>query len=168
VLGLAAGARPVGQNTRWFGLADALSGIGLDGLGRRKASWLAFRHGKYEYGIDSSGRGSANVESPAGKVGQPEGPIHMEEREFFNETTEHRVHSLICPRCGQAAEYNVTWIVRRKRAQVPRGADERDRARFAKAQSYMVRRDDKLQCLNIRCRKPFEITTLQSLAFLME
>ncbi|MGA2755389.1 MAG: hypothetical protein ABSE53_16650 [Terracidiphilus sp.] len=92
----------------------------------------------------------------------------MEEREFFNETTEQRTHSLICPKCGQAAEYKVTWIVRRKRAQLPRGGDERDRARFAKAQSYMVRRDDKLQCANIRCRKPFEITTLQSLAFMVD
>jgi hypothetical protein len=51
---------------------------------------------------------------------------------------------------------------------LPRGADERDRARFAKAQSYMVRRDDKLSCANIRCRKPFEINQLQSLAFLQE
>ncbi|MGO8932754.1 MAG: hypothetical protein ACLPLZ_09230 [Terracidiphilus sp.] len=92
----------------------------------------------------------------------------MDEREFFNETTEQRTHNLSCPKCGQAGEYKVTWIVRRKRAQLPRGADERDRARFAKAQSYMVRRDDKLQCANIRCRKPFEITSLQSLAFLMD
>ena len=92
----------------------------------------------------------------------------MDEREFFNETTEQRTHTLTCPKCGQAGEYKVTWVVRRKRQQPPRGADERDRARFAKAQSYMVRRDDKLSCANIRCRKPFEITTLQSLAFLME
>ena len=62
----------------------------------------------------------------------------------------------------------MTWVVRRKRAQLPRGADERDRARFNKAQSYMVRRDDKLACANIRCRKPFEINQLQSLAFLTE
>jgi hypothetical protein len=92
----------------------------------------------------------------------------MEEKEFFNETTEQRTHSLTCPKCGQAAEYRVSWVVRRKRAQLPPRADERDRARFAKAQSYMVRRDDKLQCANIRCRKPFEITTLQSLAFLSD
>jgi Fe2+ or Zn2+ uptake regulation protein len=83
----------------------------------------------------------------------------MEEREFFNETTEQRTHTLICPKCGQTADYKVTWVVRRKRAQL---------ARFAKAQSYMVRRDDKLSCANIRCRKPFEITQLQSLAFLPE
>jgi len=90
----------------------------------------------------------------------------MEERDFFNETTEQRTHTLICPKCGQEGEYKVTWVVRRKRTQLPRGADERDRARFAKAQSYMVRRDDKLSCANIRCRKPFEISSLQSLAFL--
>ena len=75
---------------------------------------------------------------------------------------------LKCPKCGQAGEYKVTWVVRRKRAQLPRNADERDRAKFAKAQSYMVRRDDKLSCINVRCRKPFEITSLQSLAFLNE
>jgi hypothetical protein len=60
----------------------------------------------------------------------------------------------------------VSWVVRRKRPQLPRNADERDRARFAKAQSYMVRRDDKLACTNMRCRKPFEITGLQTLAFI--
>ena len=92
----------------------------------------------------------------------------MDEREFFNETTETRTHNLTCPKCGQAGEYKVTWVVRRKRPQLPRHADERDRAKFAKAQSYMVRRDDKLSCMNIRCRKPFEITSLQSLAFLNE
>lgn len=92
----------------------------------------------------------------------------MEEREFFNESTESRTHTLTCPKCGQSSDYKVTWVVRRKRAQLPRHADERDRARFAKAQSYMVRRDDKLACANVRCRKPFEITTLQSLAFLNE
>jgi hypothetical protein len=92
----------------------------------------------------------------------------MGEREFFNETTEMRAHTITCPKCGQAAEYKVTWVVRRKRAQLPRNADERDRARFAKAQSYMVRRDDKLACANARCRRPFEITSLQSLAFLTE
>lgn len=90
----------------------------------------------------------------------------MEERDFFIETTELRTHTLACPKCGQAAEYKVSWVVRRKRPQLPRGADERDRARFAKAQSYMVRRDDKLSCANVRCRKPFDITQLQSLAFL--
>jgi hypothetical protein len=92
----------------------------------------------------------------------------MDERDFFNETTETRTHNLTCPKCGQPGEYKVAWVVRRKRSQLPRNADERDRAKFAKAQSYMVRRDDKLSCTNIRCHKPFEITSLQSLAFLSE
>ncbi len=92
----------------------------------------------------------------------------MEERDFFNETTEQRTHTLICPKCGQSGDYQVAWVVRRKRAQLPRGADERDRAKFAKAQSYMVRRDEKLACANIRCRKAFEISTLQSVAFLAD
>ena len=170
VLGLAAGGRRTGQSTRRFGLAHALTGVGFDGFGGRKTGWLAFRHGKNEYGVDSGVRGSTRLHPgvTGGRHRASEGSTGMEEREFFNETIEQRTHSLSCPKCGQAAEYKVTWIVRRKRQQLPRGADERDRARFAKAQSYMVRRDDKLQCANIRCRKPFEITTLQSLAFLMD
>jgi hypothetical protein len=92
----------------------------------------------------------------------------MEERDFFNETTEQRTHTLTCPKCGQAGEYKVTWVVRRKRAQLPRGADERDRAKFAKSQSYMVRCDEKLICSNVRCRKQFEIGNLQSVAFLAD
>jgi len=89
----------------------------------------------------------------------------MDEREFFNETTEQRTHNLNCPKCGQAAEYKVTWIVRRKRQQIPRGADERDRARFAKARSYMLRKDDLMACKNMRCRKRFEISGVQSVVF---
>ena len=92
----------------------------------------------------------------------------MDERDFYSEKNEERTHTLVCPKCGQANEYKVSWVVRRKRAQLPRNADERDRAKFAKAQSYMVRRDDKVSCANIRCRKPFEITSLQTLAFLSD
>jgi hypothetical protein len=90
----------------------------------------------------------------------------MEERDFFDERPEQRAHTLTCPHCGQSAEYKVSWLVRRKKSQIPRGADERDRARFAKASNYMVRRDDMLACSNLRCRKRFEITSLQSVAFL--
>ena len=51
VFGLAAGARRVGQHARGFGLANALAGVGLDGFCGRKTGWLAFRHGKIEYGL---------------------------------------------------------------------------------------------------------------------
>lgn len=90
----------------------------------------------------------------------------MEERDFFDERPETRNHLMTCPACGQQNEYSLGWLVRRKKTQVPRGADERDRARFTKAQSYMVRRDDRVGCKNIRCRKPFEVTGVQSVAFI--
>ena len=90
----------------------------------------------------------------------------MDERNFYDEKQEQRTHTLTCPHCGQSGEYQVNWLVRRKKNSLPRSADERDRARFAKAQSYMVRRDDMVACKNVRCRKRFEVTSLQSVAFL--
>ena len=59
----------------------------------------------------------------------------MEERDFFEERPEQRTHTMTCPHCGQPGEYQIGWLVRRKKAQIPRGADERDRARFAKAKA---------------------------------
>ena len=90
----------------------------------------------------------------------------MEERDFFDEKSELRTHTLTCPHCGKAGEYQVRWLVRMRKAALPRHADERDRARVAQAQSYMVRQDDLVACSNIRCRKRFEVTSLQSVAFL--
>jgi hypothetical protein len=90
----------------------------------------------------------------------------MEEKDFFDERPEPRKHTLTCPHCRQPGEYQIQWLVRRKKQQINRQADERDRARFAKAQSYMVRREDKIACVNPRCRRPFEITGLQTVAFL--
>ena len=90
----------------------------------------------------------------------------MEERDFFTEQNEQRTHTLTCPHCGKAEEYQLAWLVRRKRNALPRHADERDRARFAKAQSYMVRKDDMVACKNIRCRKRFDVAGVQSVAFL--
>jgi hypothetical protein len=88
----------------------------------------------------------------------------MEERDFFDERPELRTHNLTCPHCNQAGEYQLNWLVRRKKQQLPRGADEIDRARFAKAKTYMVRRDDLVGCKNIRCRKRFEVIGIQSVA----
>jgi hypothetical protein len=94
------------------------------------------------------------------------GVFAMEERDFFTEQNEQRTHTLTCPHCGKAEEYQLAWLVRRKRNALPRHADERDRARFAKAQSYMVRKDDMVACKNIRCRKRFDVAGVQSVAFL--
>jgi hypothetical protein len=92
----------------------------------------------------------------------------VNERDFFDERAETKSHNLVCPHCSQAADYELNWMVRRKRAQLPRGADDRDRAMFAKAQSYMVRKDDIVGCKNIRCRKRFDVAGIQSVAYLQE
>jgi hypothetical protein len=89
----------------------------------------------------------------------------MEEREFFDESTQKKPASLNCPSCHQADTYEVTWVVRTKKRQLSGRADERDRARFAKAKSYMLRKDDMMACKNVRCRKRFEISGLQSVVF---
>ncbi len=90
----------------------------------------------------------------------------MDEREFFDERPEIKLANLTCPHCRQAGDYELGWLVRRKRKSLPNRADERDRARFAKARSYMVRRDDMVACKNVRCRKRFEVSGVQSVAFL--
>jgi len=89
----------------------------------------------------------------------------MDEREFFDERQEKKNASLNCPHCQQSAEYEITWLVRTKKKQLPGRADERDRARFAKARSYMLRKDDMLACKNLRCRKRFDISGVQSVVF---
>jgi hypothetical protein len=89
----------------------------------------------------------------------------MEEREFFDEHPEKKPAALNCPHCHQSAEYEVTWIVRTKKRQLPARADERDRARFAKARSYMLRKDDLMMCKNMRCRKRFDVSGVQSVVF---
>ncbi len=89
----------------------------------------------------------------------------MEERDFYDERRDKKVATLNCPHCHQAAEYELGWIVRTKKRQLPPRADERDRAKFAKARSYMVRQDDLVMCKNMRCRKRFEVTGVQSVAF---
>jgi len=45
-------------------------------------------------------------------------------------------------------------------------AAPRDRAKFAKAQSYMVLLDDKASCKNLRCRRPFDISGVKTMAFI--
>ena len=90
----------------------------------------------------------------------------MEERDMFDEKDQKRSHNLTCPHCRQAGDYELSWLVRTKKRQLPPRADERDRAKFAKARSYMVRTDDMMMCKNLRCRKRFEISGLQSVAFM--
>jgi hypothetical protein len=53
-----------------------------------------------------------------------------------------------------------------KKKSLPPRADERDRAKFAKAQSYMVLLDDKAACKNLRCRRSFDISGVKTMAFI--
>jgi hypothetical protein len=89
----------------------------------------------------------------------------MNERDFFNEKEVVKTVNLSCLFCHHADSYDIRWIERQKKEALRGGADELDRARFAKARSYLVRRDDFVQCKNPRCRKRFEISGLQSVAF---
>ncbi len=89
----------------------------------------------------------------------------MEERDFFNEKDETFPASIYCPKCRTTMEYPIRWRRRTKKAAMPSGGDERDRARFAKARNYRIRLDDKLRCKNPRCGKTIEITTLQTVVF---
>jgi hypothetical protein len=92
----------------------------------------------------------------------------MDERRFYLESETSKPARLQCPYCRQSEDYPLRWILRKKRNQVPGGADERDRAKFAKAQSYMVLMDDKVMCRNMRCRKRFDISGIKTMAFVDE
>ncbi len=92
----------------------------------------------------------------------------LDERDFYDERPDRKTARLNCPHCRQANDYELAWTVRTKKKQLPRGADERDRAKFAKLQNYMVRRDDLVMCKNMRCRKRIEVTGVQSVVFLGE
>jgi hypothetical protein len=82
----------------------------------------------------------------------------MDERNFYIEQQETKQLTLLCPFCRQENTYPIRWMVRTKKDQLPRGASDEDRAKFARARSYMVRVDDMVACRNIRCRKRFELT----------
>jgi DNA-directed RNA polymerase subunit RPC12/RpoP len=86
------------------------------------------------------------------------------EREFFRERTEQRAMQLTCPRCRHRADYQVRWVRRVRKDRLPAGADERDRALFAKLRDYLLRLDDEVVCA--RCRRRFEIPSQHSLVFL--
>ncbi len=90
----------------------------------------------------------------------------MDERAFYTEQQETKQMQLHCPHCRTAETYDLRWMVRKKRERIPQGADERDRARFQKAQSYMVLMDDKVACKNLRCRKRFDISGVKTMAFI--
>lgn len=90
----------------------------------------------------------------------------MEERDFFDESQTTKPATLSCLYCRQSETYEIRWLVRTKKKGLRGGAGEEDRLRFAKARSYMLRRDDVVQCKNPKCRKRFDISGVQSVVFL--
>ena len=90
----------------------------------------------------------------------------LDERDFFNNRNETRTDKLTCPRCRRQNEYQMRWVVRTKKDRVPPGADERDRALFAKLRDYMIRIDDSVVCKT--CKSKFDIPSQHSMVFLQQ
>ena len=90
--------------------------------------------------------------------------MSLDERDFFNAKNETRTDKLNCPRCKRVNEYQMRWVVNTKKDRLPGGADERDRAIYAKLRNYMVRMDDAVTCKT--CGKKFDIPSQHSMVFL--
>lgn len=58
------------------------------------------------------------------------------------------------------------WVVRTRKDRIPPGADERDRALFAKPRDYMIRVDDAVTCET--CGKRFDIPSQHSMVFVQK
>jgi transcription elongation factor Elf1 len=89
--------------------------------------------------------------------------VPLDERAFFSEKLETRTARFQCPRCRRTGDYSIRWVRRAKKDRLPPGADDADRARFAKLRDYLLRVDDEVVCK--ACGKKFEIPSQHSLMF---
>jgi len=87
----------------------------------------------------------------------------LDERAFFFDKPETRPARYTCNRCRRTNDYNVRWVRRVKKDRLPPGADDRDRAKFAKLRDHLIRVDDEVVCKT--CGKKIEIPSLHSLLF---
>src|SRR5258708_7550170 len=87
----------------------------------------------------------------------------LDERAFFTDKPETRPGRYPCPKCRRTNEYSIRWVRRSKKDRLPPGADEGDRAKFAKVRDYLLRLDDEVTCKT--CGKKFEIPSQHSLMF---
>ena len=87
----------------------------------------------------------------------------LDERNLFNEKSENRTGRYTCPKCRRAGDYSIRWVRRSKKDRLPPGANEEDRAKFAKLRDYLLRLDDEVTCKT--CGKKFEIPSQHSLMF---
>ena len=88
----------------------------------------------------------------------------LDERAFFTERPETRKGKYQCPKCKRTGEYSIRWVRRAKKDRLPSGADENDRAKFAKLRDYLLRLDDEVTCST--CGRKFEIPSQHSVQFL--
>ena len=88
----------------------------------------------------------------------------FDEKAYFQEKPENRPAKYPCPRCKRVNEYQMRWVVNTKKDRLPGGADERDRALYAKLRDYMVRVDDAVTCKT--CGKKFDIPSQHSMVFI--
>ena len=87
----------------------------------------------------------------------------LDERAFFTEKPETRPGRFTCPKCRRANDYSIRWVRRIKKDRLPPGANDADRAKFAKLRDYILRLDDEVVCRT--CGKKFEIPSQQSMVF---
>jgi hypothetical protein len=89
--------------------------------------------------------------------------MSLDERAFFTEKPETRPGRYQCPKCRRTGEYVIRWVRRSKKDRVPPGADDADKAKFAKLRDYLLRVDDEVTCKT--CGRKFEIPSQHSLMF---
>ena len=87
----------------------------------------------------------------------------LDERNLFTEKPETRQARYQCPRCRRTGDYGIRWVRRSRKDRLPPGADDADRAKFAKLRDYLLRLDDEITCKT--CGKKFEIPSQHSLIF---
>jgi len=87
----------------------------------------------------------------------------LDERDLFTDKPETRQGQYQCPKCRRTGDYSIRWVRRSKKDRLPAGADEGDRAKFAKLRDYLLRLDDEVACKT--CGRKFEIPSQQSLLF---
>ena len=87
----------------------------------------------------------------------------LDERALFTDKMEPRQGRYACPKCKRSNDYTIRWVRRTKKDRLPPGADEGDRAKFAKLRDYLLRLDDDVTCKT--CGKKFEIPSQQSMIY---
>ena len=88
----------------------------------------------------------------------------IDERAFFTEKQETRPGNYQCPKCRRSSDYQIRWVRRIKKDRPPAGADDADRAKFAKLRDYLLRLDDQVACKT--CGRKFDIPSQHSLVYL--